>query len=364
MNDPTSDLVDELERLGLVSFLASFPPHSLRRDRWLREAPKVDEPLRPLVDLFLLGRPVPIAHLPSATAAALPALVGHGIVVPDGAVVSCGDLALFRPLGVWVFAEAPEALTSRHYLGPDSVALAMHSTPHSGEDVLDLCAGTGLQALAAARVGARVTAVELDPAVAGVARLNAALNGVRDRVEVLVGDLYEPVARGLRFDRVVANIPFVPSPPDLPFPVSGAGGPDGFALGRRVLQGLPARLRRRGTAHLVALFQRAGKRLVIEDELREWARSAECTVTVTLVADMPVGRDSGIVRGTAAAIAANGAGSAEGVVDRVAALYDADGVTAVAWSLLRIDRIDASGSGLRTIDISREGRSMPWASTL
>jgi len=361
MNDPTGDLVDELERLGLASFLAAFPPHSLRRRRWEREAPNLDKPLRQLVDLFLFGRPVPFADLPPATMEAIAELVRHGVVAHDGTVVSCGEFALFRPLGVWVFAEAPNSLVARHYLGPDSVALAMHSTPHPGEDVLDLCAGTGFQGLAAARAGARVTAVELDCTVAGVAELNVALNRLRGRVDVLVGDLYEPVDRGLRFDRVTANIPFVPSPRGLPFPVAGAGGPDGFALGRRVLDGLPTWLRPGGTAHLVALLQRAGGRLVIDDELREWAAATGCTVTVTLVGDMPVDRGSGIVRGTAAAIVENGSGPLESIVDRVAALYEGDGVTAVTWSFLRIDAI---GAGLRTIDVSRPGRSMPWASTL
>ena len=77
-----------------------------------------------------------------------------------------------------------------------------------GFSVLDLCAGSGAVAVAAALAGAgEVTAVDVSRRSALAVRLNAALNGVR--VRALQGDLFEPVA-GRRFDLIVSNPPYLP----------------------------------------------------------------------------------------------------------------------------------------------------------
>ena len=74
------------------------------------------------------------------------------------------------------------------------------------EAVLDLGAGTGILAIAAARLGAgRVLALDIDPQAVKAALENAAANGVQGAVEVREGTLPEGV-RGQRFDLVVANI--------------------------------------------------------------------------------------------------------------------------------------------------------------
>ncbi len=63
-------------------------------------------------------------------------------------------------------------------------ALERHVTP--GMHVVDIGAGSGLLAMMAARAGAaKVTAVELNPALAEVARQIIADNGLGDRIEVL-----------------------------------------------------------------------------------------------------------------------------------------------------------------------------------
>ncbi|MFB8205948.1 HemK2/MTQ2 family protein methyltransferase [Kitasatospora purpeofusca] len=74
--------------------------------------------------------------------------------------------------------------------------------------VLDLGTGTGAVALAAARSGARVTAVDLSARAVLTAWLNTRLH--RRRVELRHGDLTGPVA-GRRFDLVASNPPYVPA---------------------------------------------------------------------------------------------------------------------------------------------------------
>ncbi len=76
--------------------------------------------------------------------------------------------------------------------------------------VLDLCTGSGCIAIASALAfpEARVDAVELSPGALEVARANVARHGVTDRVRLLEGDLWAPVA-GQRYDLIVSNPPYV-----------------------------------------------------------------------------------------------------------------------------------------------------------
>jgi ribosomal protein L11 methyltransferase len=70
--------------------------------------------------------------------------------------------------------------------------------------VVDVGAGTGILAVAAARLGAReVTAIDIDPEAVDSARLHAALNAVE--VRLVRGDGGRPFAPG-RFDLVLANL--------------------------------------------------------------------------------------------------------------------------------------------------------------
>ena len=73
--------------------------------------------------------------------------------------------------------------------------------------VLDLGCGSGVGAIFAARCGARVIAVDLNPEALRCARLNALLNHLEDKIETRLGDLFEPV-KDQRFDLILFNPPF------------------------------------------------------------------------------------------------------------------------------------------------------------
>jgi len=105
-----------------------------------------------------------------------------------------------------------------------------------GATVLDLCTGSGLLAIEAARRGAReVTAIDVSRRAVLATRLNARLNGVS--VRALRGDLFTPVA-GRRFDLIVSNPPYLPSEgaelPDRGAARAWEGGPDGRAFIDRI----------------------------------------------------------------------------------------------------------------------------------
>lgn len=81
----------------------------------------------------------------------------------------------------------------------------LEETVRTGDRVLDVGAGTGILAIAAAKLGAsRVTAVDTDDLAVQATRQNAELNQVAELVTVAQGDLGVVTARG--WEVVVVNI--------------------------------------------------------------------------------------------------------------------------------------------------------------
>ena len=103
-----------------------------------------------------------------------------------------------------------------------------------GSTVLDMGTGSGIAAIFAAQWAERVVAVDINPFAVRCARINALLNCVEDRVEVLQGDLFAPV-QGRRFDVALFNPPFYRGAPrdDLDAAWRSIDALDRFAAGLR-----------------------------------------------------------------------------------------------------------------------------------
>jgi release factor glutamine methyltransferase len=82
-----------------------------------------------------------------------------------------------------------------------------HLPLEAGLSVLDLGTGSGIGAVVAARRGASVVAVDINPEAVRCARINALLNHVDERIDVRLGDLFRPV-EGLQFELVLFNPPY------------------------------------------------------------------------------------------------------------------------------------------------------------
>lgn len=129
--------------------------------------------------------------------------------------------------------------------------------------IADIGAGSGCIAVALAveLQDAVIYATELNPQTAEMTRRNAAKHGVQVRVDILEGDLLEPIPDEVKekLDAIVSNPPYIPSheietlqPEVAIFEPHGAldGGPDGMEYLRQILDTAQDYLRAGGWVHM------------------------------------------------------------------------------------------------------------------
>jgi ribosomal protein L11 methyltransferase len=167
--------LEALGRIAGVKLLESMP-EPVQDDGWLDASSRPRPPL--LAGRFaVLDRPP--AELPAAEA-----LAGRELlVIPASRAFGTGEHPTTRL--------CLELLSER---------------VRPGDELLDLGTGSGILAIAAARLGARrVLALDIDPAALEVAAENVAAHGVADRVLLALGS-WSAVAAGSLYDGAVANI--------------------------------------------------------------------------------------------------------------------------------------------------------------
>lgn len=129
-----------------------------------------------------------------------------------------------------------------------------------GRRLLEVGAGNGTAALAAARRGTRVVATDLNPFA--LRRLRARARAERLPLDAVRTDL----ARGLgRFDRVLANPPYLPTRPDERDPdrwqnLALDGGTDGCRVLARLVLALPDHLAPGADAYVVVSSRQDARR--------------------------------------------------------------------------------------------------------
>lgn len=107
-----------------------------------------------------------------------------------------------------------------------------------GAKALEIGLGSGVLSIGMAKAGAaHVTALEINPRAKNTAGFNIVLNGVEDRIAIIDGsdDIFQPV-KGQKFDYIISNPPFEPTPPDVEFFYHSASGLYGLDFMEKIFQ--------------------------------------------------------------------------------------------------------------------------------
>uniref|UniRef100_A0A6U6V1M1 Methyltransferase small domain-containing protein n=1 Tax=Zooxanthella nutricula TaxID=1333877 RepID=A0A6U6V1M1_9DINO len=221
----------------------------------LKGRPTIQSDVGDLVRLFVVGSAIYRKRyeelLPDDAREALKTI---GAVVIWGEIVFA-TVQLFPAEGGLFFTDLP-GTDGIMYIGSDSLALAAAGSratsglpPESKVRILEVCAGSGIQGILAARHAAdrgfkvSLTLLDVNPRAARFVAANLLLNNVQGRF--VRSDVFQEVAQE-RFDIILANTPFVPTNPKEVAPYFTDGGADGERITKRVVQEGPSLLTARG----------------------------------------------------------------------------------------------------------------------
>jgi release factor glutamine methyltransferase len=164
---------------------------------------------------------------------------------------------------------------------PETEILAEEAIKHLADiidpDVLDIGSGSGNIAIAlASKTNSRVVAVEKSPDALDLAMVNAAANGVDDRISFLNIDMLLPLSDYMnrRFDLIVSNPPYVDTDDYFSLPdevrkepaLALEAGPDGLRYISYIIRNAPAYLKPGGAIFLEIGYNQKG---AVEEILRK-----------------------------------------------------------------------------------------------
>lgn len=93
----------------------------------------------------------------------------------------------------------------------DTFLLAENLCINKNDFVLDMGAGCGILGILAAKKARSVIAIDINPYAVYCVKMNAKLNGVERKMNIIRGDLFQPIKQGEKFDVILFNAPYLPS---------------------------------------------------------------------------------------------------------------------------------------------------------
>lgn len=154
---------------------------------------------------------------------------------------------------------------------PNTRLFLRHLPKHPRGIFLDLCGGTGIGALLAARRGSeKAWSGDISERSTRFAEFNRNLNGIAN-AQAVTSDLYQGFGDS-RFDMISAHPPYVPTLQ--PKWIFFSGGQDGEEITRRIVEGLPHHLNDSGRFMALTMGTDREDR-PFENRIREWLGACE-----------------------------------------------------------------------------------------
>jgi methylase of polypeptide subunit release factors len=348
IDESSESCLDEIEMIdlrraillaGYTEFLATFDISAVRPRNAAAYRHHACQQARILVDFLYLNEPTHVTALEPILGSAWRTLVRADIAEhSESDWVSIPRHSLYYYDGLLFFADSAKGGDPNVYFGDDSIGLFSRIAPLSSDAVLDLCSGSGFQALCSARLARRVHAVEINPKPRALLRVNALLNGLAEKVTAFGGSLYTDLPESELYDLITANPPLVPFPDSIAYPFIGHGGMDGLAVTREIIMGLPTRLSYTGRAQVIALGFSDGLELLVRDELKALAEGNALDILVTIVRQIPATLNSDYGRALVLTASATSQQTAEEIGQTLESEMRRVGATHVAPYFMQIKR--------------------------
>jgi len=152
-----------------------------------------------------------------------------------------------------------------------------------GARILDLGTGCGILGILAAERAERIIGIDINPHAVRCAKANAKTNGIEGKMDLVRGDLFQPLKSDEKFDLILFNPPYLPTPEREGrrgwLEKAWSGGPSGRRVIDRFLFEAPRHLTQEGVILLtqsdlsnikrtLAILERKGLKTEILDELK------------------------------------------------------------------------------------------------
>jgi len=144
-----------------------------------------------------------------------------------------------------------ERIDAVFHLCHENTFFCQNLNVNKGDKVLDLCTGSGILALFAAKSASKVIGVDISPRAIAFSKINAELNNLSNKVELKLGNLFEPV-KDEKFDLIIVNPPFEPTPKGSIDYLYSDGGEKGTKFVENILLNIREYLNQNGRFQMIA----------------------------------------------------------------------------------------------------------------
>jgi Methyltransferase small domain len=259
------DLAACATRLGVFPRLGvSFWP--AMRHNWTARA---DDAVDRLIALFMDGEPAKADAIASLFSSAfVDTAIEMRLLEHDSGTLR-PNMCLFPCYGKYLatdFAPRNTAINQVMWLWGESFLLGglVKRTPR--RRAIDLGTGSGIHAILATDHCERVVGADVNPRALAFSQFNAALNGATN-IDFVHSDLFDSIEGTC--DLLVANPPYAPDGAAKPGDNFWSGGERGTDLLCRIVEAIPTRLDRDGTAHVISLYPNPPQ-TTIRDHFERW----------------------------------------------------------------------------------------------